>query len=100
MSTVHGRYTSVTCGPGVEIYRTDASRKSPIGPVRAKALSAEQRRAVWAHIQGTDPALASLLAEPGVQELRQEFGAQPVFDRDLVQAALAAAGLPPLAGAR
>lgn len=64
--------------------------------IRASALSALQRQAVWKHIQATDKDLAELLSDTGFQELRQEFGASPLFPRNLVDTALASAGLPQL----
>lgn len=91
MSTVHGQHLAATLQPGHESYRQPGQRAT----VRATSLNAEERRAVWAHIQATEPALAELLAEPGVAELRKEFGATPLFSRELVDAALASAGLPP-----
>lgn len=64
--------------------------------VRASALSAAQRKAVWTHIQATDPDLAELLTSEPMQEIREEFGATPLFPRELVDAALRAAGMPVL----
>lgn len=64
--------------------------------IRSSALSATQRQAVWKHIQTTDKPLADLLSDTGFQELRQEFGASPLFPRTLVDAALVSAGLPQL----
>lgn len=67
-----------------------------VSKVRASALSAPQRRAVWQHIRATDPDLADLLGSDQLQQLREEFGATPIFTRELVDAALKAAGLPKL----
>lgn len=65
-------------------------------PLRASALSAQHRRAVWTYIQSTQPDLAELIQSEPVQGLRDEFDATPLFPRDLVDSALSAAGLPPL----
>lgn len=64
--------------------------------IRASALSAAQRKAVWTHIQATDPDLAELLTCHPLQQIREEFGATPLFPRELVDAALQAAGMPVL----
>lgn len=58
--------------------------------VAAASLPAAEKRAVWSHIQRTDPALAAALTSPGVvRDLVQQFGASPVVSREFVKEALA-----------
>lgn len=92
--TAHGRRLRVTYWNGVQLIVADAERE--LSRVRADALSQPQRRAVWDHIRAQDPQLAQLMQDPIAQQLREEMGATPVFGRPLVDAALAAAGLPGL----
>ena len=95
MTRIEGPSVAVRVSDQVELYSMRSATPAQRRPIPASALSDVQRNAVWRHIKATDPMLAALLSEPGVKDLRDEFGAIPVFARDLVDTALAAAGLPP-----
>ena len=55
--------------------------------VPADALTAEQKRAVWAHVQRHHPERAAFLRGPEVEQLRA-LGFTPTFPRALVRASL------------
>lgn len=65
-----------------ELRRTAKARPAPT--VNIAALSPGLKRAVWRHLQTRHPAIATLLASPALQSLREFFDADVYVDRALV----------------
>ncbi|MCA8930222.1 MAG: hypothetical protein KDC18_19360 [Alphaproteobacteria bacterium] len=65
-------------------------RRWPESPVlvNISSLPPARKRAVWEHLQAQQPAIAAVMQEPAVREMRELFGAAVCLPRDIVKEVL------------